>query len=48
MAEAGYDEAKMRDILDEQAGHATNSEERRGEIEGLLIDPQVVAVRCAA
>jgi hypothetical protein len=48
LAEAGYDDAEMRDILDEQAGHATNSVERRGEIEGLLTDPQVVDARCAA
>ena len=48
LAEAGCDERTMRDILDEQAGYATNPDERRGEIEGLLTDPQVVAARCAA
>jgi hypothetical protein len=48
LAEAGCHDAEMRDILDEQAGHATNSVERRGEIEGLLTDPQVLAARCAA
>jgi hypothetical protein len=48
LAEAGYDDAEMRDILDEQAGHATNSVERRGEIEGLLTDSRVVDARCAA
>jgi hypothetical protein len=38
----------MRKILNEQAGHATNREERRGEIEALLTDPHVIAARCAA
>jgi len=48
LAEAGCDDAEMRDILDEQAGNATNPDERRGEIEALLIDPQVLSARCAA
>jgi hypothetical protein len=35
---AGCDEEEMRSILHEQAGHATNPEERRGEIDRLLRD----------
>ena len=45
LAEAGCDDVAMRGILDEQAGYSTNPEERRGEIDGLLIDPQVVAAK---
>jgi hypothetical protein len=48
LAEAGCDDREMRDILWEQAGFATNPVERRGEIERLLIDPQMLATRCAA
>jgi hypothetical protein len=48
LAGAGLDDEEMRKILDEQAGRATNPEERRGEIEALLVDPQVVAARCEA
>jgi hypothetical protein len=48
LAEAGCDNAEARDILDKEAGYATNPKERRGEIEALLIDPQVVAARLAA
>ena len=47
-AEAGCDDAEMRSILDEQAAFATNSAERRGEIEGLLRDHNVIAARRAA
>ena len=45
LAEAGCDDDEMRRILWEQAGFATNPEERRGEIDGLLIDRQVVAAQ---
>ena len=48
LAEAGFGDVAMRDILDEQAGYATNPEERRSEIDGLLIDPQVVAAKRSA
>ena len=48
LAEAGCDDADMRAILDEQAGYATNPEERRDEIEALLTDPQVVAAKRSA
>jgi hypothetical protein len=48
LAEAGCDDREMRDILYEQAGHATNPAERRGEIEGLLMDRNVAAARIAA
>ena len=45
LAEAGCDDVAMRDILDQQAGYATNPEERRSEIDGLLANPQVVAAK---
>jgi hypothetical protein len=48
LAEAGCDDPTMRTTLHDEAGHATNPDERRGEIEGLLTDPQVLAARCAA
>jgi hypothetical protein len=48
LAEAGCDDREMRDILDEQAGHATNPVQRRGEIAGLLVDRNVLAARIAA
>jgi hypothetical protein len=38
----------MRNILWEQAGYATNPAERRGEIDGLLKDANVMAARVAA
>jgi hypothetical protein len=47
LAEAGCDDAEMWDILYEQAEHATNRDERRGEIAGLLRDHNVIAARCA-
>jgi hypothetical protein len=48
LAEDGCSDGEMRDILWEQAGYATNPAERRGEIEGLLKDPNVMAARVAA
>jgi hypothetical protein len=45
LAEAGSDDVAMRDILDEQSGYSTNPKERRSEIDGLLINPQVVAAK---
>jgi hypothetical protein len=45
LAEAGCDDTEMHKILCTQAGFATNPDERRGEIEGLITDPQVVAAR---
>jgi hypothetical protein len=38
----------MRAILHEQAGFASNPVERRGDIEALLADPQVVAAKRSA
>ena len=48
LAEAGCDDTDMRVILHEQAAFATNPAERRGEIEGLLRDHNVIAARRAA
>jgi hypothetical protein len=48
LAEAGCDETESRGILTEQTAFATNPQERRDEIEGLLRDPKVIAARCAA
>jgi hypothetical protein len=48
LAESGCDAHTIGNVLYEQAGHATNPEERRSEIDGLLIDPQVLAARCVA
>jgi hypothetical protein len=45
LVEAGCDDLALGDILYEQAGFATNPTERRREIDGLLIDPQVVAAK---
>jgi hypothetical protein len=48
LAAAGCTDEDMRVILDEQARFANNPEERRGGIEALLTDPQVVAARRSA
>jgi muramoyltetrapeptide carboxypeptidase LdcA involved in peptidoglycan recycling len=48
LAEAGCDEMETRCILTEQTAFATNPQERRDEIEGLLRDHKVVAASCAA
>jgi hypothetical protein len=45
LAAAGCSDQDMRAILHEQAGFASNPAERRGEIEGLLTDPQVITAR---
>jgi hypothetical protein len=45
LAAAGCSDEDMRTILHEQAGFASNPAERRGEIETLLTDPQVVDAR---
>jgi hypothetical protein len=45
LAEAGCNDEDIGNILDEQAGYATNPEERRGEIQALLVDPPVVAAK---
>jgi len=43
LAAAGCSDEDMRAMLYEQAGFARNPPERRGEIEALITDPQVVA-----
>ena len=48
LAAAGCSDKDMRTILHEQAGFASNPVERRGEIEALLADPQVVAAKRSA
>lgn len=45
LAEAGCNDPTMKDILNEQAGHATNAEERRSEKDALFTDPQVIAAK---
>ena len=48
LAAAGCSAEDMRAILHEQAGFASNPVERRGDIEALLADPQVVAAKRSA
>jgi hypothetical protein len=48
LAAAGCSDEEMRAILHEQAAFASNPVERRGEIEALLTDPQVVAAKRSA
>jgi hypothetical protein len=48
LAAAGCSDKDTRTILHEQAGFASNPVERRGEIEALLADPQVVAAKRSA
>jgi hypothetical protein len=48
LAEAGCSDAEIRNTLLEQAEFATNPAERRGEIDGLLNDPDGMAARMAA
>ena len=48
LAAAGCVDAEMRVILHEQAVFATNPRERREEIEALLRDHKVMAVKCVA
>ena len=48
LAEAGCDEPEMQGILWDEAVSATNRDERRGEIDRLLRDHNVIAARRAA
>ena len=48
LAEAGCDEQEMQGILWDEAVSATNRDERRGEIDRLLRDHNVIAARRAA
>ena len=43
LRQAGCDDPEMRAILWEQAGYATNPEERRSEIEALIADTGLLA-----